>query len=531
MAKHKLNRKTVVVAPTVSSNNPTSASSTPLLSIKLSRNKVSYAKPTELFAAVTFTPPEQAVGTKRAPLAVSLAIDVSGSMDDVCEFAGGRPDTNRSYTYPGTASPYIQSPRQPTKISAVRDTLLKLLDFLQDGDFLAITTFAYSAYTSLPLTKIDGAATRERIESVINSLRADGGTNLNEGLRYALDRVDSSHPFPAGTMRRVLLLTDGQTNQGVVNGRLIRQNMLDHAALGTGLVNTNTGPIAVSTFGFGSVYNADLLASLVHNGATYFLDSTEKVATAFGTELGSAVSLFATDAYLTIDFDTFVAGKIEILNEGLKDLVYEAGKERRFVSMPCPNLLAGQPYSVLFKVTTNKNAPRGIREHFVSADATMNAVALRATITASSDKTVLETTSQRDADKTDDESVTKLVAVQIAAKAQREAMAAASKGDLVSAQTVLRRASLATNSYGNAAMSRVLASQAASSYATMDSYARIGANESASLNVALSGQTGSTGGTIVGDVNIDEQFQRPAAQVATIKQFSIKRAPRKSETP
>ena len=59
-------------------------------------------------------------------------------------------------------------------------------DVLNDGDYLGIVTFSYSARTDLSLTKMDDAG-RKRAGDCINGLKTEGSTNIWDALKIGIE--------------------------------------------------------------------------------------------------------------------------------------------------------------------------------------------------------------------------------------------------------------------------------------------------------------------------------------------------------
>ena len=55
-------------------------------------------------------------------------------------------------------------------------------DFVREGDGLGVSSFSDSATVNFPLTAVSGSGTRSAAKSAINSLVANGSTNIGGGL-------------------------------------------------------------------------------------------------------------------------------------------------------------------------------------------------------------------------------------------------------------------------------------------------------------------------------------------------------------
>lgn len=134
---------------------------------------------------VKFTAPPLG-NTRPQPIAFAAVIDRSGSM-------AGRP------------------------LHAAREAAKTLVRNLRTGDQFALTVFDDEAQTIVPLQAI---TQREPVLRAIDAITDGASTNLTAGWMLGRDELAKA---PAGTVRRLLLLSDGQLNQGVVDPAMVRQ--------------------------------------------------------------------------------------------------------------------------------------------------------------------------------------------------------------------------------------------------------------------------------------------------------------------
>jgi len=163
-------------------------------------------------------PPE---GDARAPLRIALVLDRSGSMN-------GR------------------------KLEIAKQCANFLARRLLPSDMLSVVTFDDTVDLVVPL----GDA-HDQAGAAIEQIHPGGQTNLSGGWLKGLEEVRRA----ADGVRRVILLTDGQANQGVTD-----RDQLTSLATGT------REHAATTTIGFGEGFDADLLASIADKsgGAAYF---------------------------------------------------------------------------------------------------------------------------------------------------------------------------------------------------------------------------------------------------------------------
>ncbi len=201
----------------------------------------------------------QETGTirKRLPLNLALVIDTSGSM------------------------------RDENKLNSVKQAAIALVNRLRPEDRLAIVSYDTQAKVVLPSSPV---RVNQEARWLIQSLRADGGTNLGAGL------IEGYHQLRefAGPkiISRVLLLSDGKANVGITSSAELSRMVLQEADAG----------ISLSTFGVGLDFNEDLMAALSESGRGmyYFIDRPESMEAILAKEFNSVEQLVAADIKATI---------------------------------------------------------------------------------------------------------------------------------------------------------------------------------------------------------------------------------------
>jgi Mg-chelatase subunit ChlD len=188
----------------------------------------------------------------RAHLSVHLVLDTSGSM-------------------------------QGESIDRARLAAQQLVDRLAPTDDFSLTTFSSSAELRVP----DGpvGARKEAIKRIIGDLRAEGGTNIGDGMQLAYKEA-ASRSIPEDAVRVVLLVSDGRATDGVTARDRLSRLALDAFQDG----------IQTSAFGLGSDYDGQLMSSIATDGAGgyYYLRDPEQIAPALSTELDRRLDPVAT---------------------------------------------------------------------------------------------------------------------------------------------------------------------------------------------------------------------------------------------
>lgn len=179
----------------------------------------SAAPTSRLWASIKIDPLGGGLERERAPLAVALVADVSGSMQ----------------------GPPIEHVMRSCEI---------LIDLLGERDQLAIVTFASDAQVRCGLTRVD-AAGKTQLRRVVGAITAGGNTNLHGGLGVAAGLLLTA---PAGLRRTMVVMSDGQPNVGL-------SSPSDLAGYVAGL------KLAVSSLGFGTSHDENVLDAIATAGS------------------------------------------------------------------------------------------------------------------------------------------------------------------------------------------------------------------------------------------------------------------------
>lgn len=192
--------------------------------------------------------------THRAPINVALVLDRSSSMS-------GMP------------------------IIAAQAAAERFASFLSAQDRLCVVAFDDQIETVFgPAPAADPAAV-----AAIRSLSARGNTNLSGGWLRGMQLVKQS--LVDGT-NRVLLLTDGQANQGITD---VPQLVAMSTAARAGRVTT-------SCIGFGAQYNENLLEPMARDGGGnyWFVEAEDQMSAIFESEIEGLVALSAQNVEITV---------------------------------------------------------------------------------------------------------------------------------------------------------------------------------------------------------------------------------------
>lgn len=196
--------------------------------------------------------------TLRTGLDRSLAWDAGGSVRYLVAdlTASGAPATNVTPPAINLALAIdVSGSMQGEKIAAARDTASAVTRALTARDRLTIVAFNHEATLLLDARTMDDAGRREAL-SAIARLESDGNTNLWEGWLLAGERVATAMRDSAKASHRVLLLSDGQANDGVTDSRELAHHAGEALARG----------IITSAVGIGDDYDEAVLGAMTEAG-------------------------------------------------------------------------------------------------------------------------------------------------------------------------------------------------------------------------------------------------------------------------
>ena len=213
----------------------------------------------EAVLQIGFTTAEVNERTDLRPLNLVLVIDKSGSMAEY------------------------------DKMGRVKESLRTMVSKLRPDDIISIVAFDTGAEVLFPADRLgDGHAVRRAIDC----LEPDGWTNLHGGLM--LGYAQAKKHFRAGATNRVILLTDGIANRGVVEPADIAADSLKYNGQG----------IDLSTIGVGLELNNDLLRTLARSGRGlyHFISDYNDINKVFVNEVQSLISSVAKNVQVTIEY-------------------------------------------------------------------------------------------------------------------------------------------------------------------------------------------------------------------------------------
>jgi Mg-chelatase subunit ChlD len=177
-------------------------------------------------------------GKERQRVALLLVLDKSGSM---------------SYDPLGGTS----------KIDMAKEAVKLATAALANGDEVGVLAFNDQQQWVVQMTKIDGDATRQKINAAVDGITADGGTEIYSALNVGFDAIAKSD----ADVRHVVLLSDGKSRTGTDASyqKLIQDNQANR--------------ISLSTIAIGDDSDTELMQKLAEwgNGRYHFTEKPEDI--------------------------------------------------------------------------------------------------------------------------------------------------------------------------------------------------------------------------------------------------------------
>lgn len=162
-----------------------------------------------------------------------------------------------------------------------------LVDRMSPTDTLSVVIYDDVVETLVAPTQVTNP---QAFHEALGRIRAGGLTNLSGGWLRGCDLVQQN--LNPQAINRVLLLTDGQANEGVTNPDIITRTARERAAKG----------VITTTLGFGAHFNEDLLIGMASasEGHFYFIQSPDEAADVFRIEIDSIAALVAQNLVATL---------------------------------------------------------------------------------------------------------------------------------------------------------------------------------------------------------------------------------------
>lgn len=209
--------------------------------------------------------------TPRAPVDLVTVLDISGSM------AG-------------------------TKLALLKRAMGFVIQNLGSNDRLSVIAFSSTARRLFPLRRMSDAGRQQALQAV-NSLVANGGTNIAEGLRRGAKVMEERRE--KNPVASIILLSDGQDTYTVngSGGNQPQPNYRSLLPLSIHSSDNSSFQIPVHAFGFGTDHDASSMHSISENsGGTFsFIETEAVIQDAFAQCIGGLLSVVVQELQVGVE--------------------------------------------------------------------------------------------------------------------------------------------------------------------------------------------------------------------------------------
>jgi Ca-activated chloride channel family protein len=182
------------------------------------------------------------------------------------------------------------------KIDFAKAAIHDVLAQLTTNDRFALVSFSDNAIVHSPIVAIN-PANRENLNRIVDTIPADGSTNMSDGLQSALKLLNDNHDNER--VKKALLLSDGQANQGITEPQGLASIVQQI---------TKTGAV-LSTIGMGLDFNETLMTSLADYGMGHYsyLEQLSGLGAILAKDLTDTRSIYAAASTLDVTLSNGVA--------------------------------------------------------------------------------------------------------------------------------------------------------------------------------------------------------------------------------
>lgn len=174
------------------------------------------------------------------------------------------------------------------KLAFVKQAVAYALGQMTPRDVAALTAFDDDVEVLIAAQHV---VLRDILKGKVYNMYPGGCTNLSGGLRRGFREVMNN--YRAGQINRIMLLTDGLANVGIIAPDVLCRYAVDMKQAG----------VAISTFGVGSDFDEDLLTAMAEasGGNYYYIAASDKIPDVFAQELQALLDVAAQNVTLQMD--------------------------------------------------------------------------------------------------------------------------------------------------------------------------------------------------------------------------------------
>jgi len=221
------------------------------------------------------------------------------------------------------------------KIGLLKETLKMLTRELEDGDTVAIATYAGATKIVLEPTPMSQKST---ILRSLDQLNAGGSTAMGAGIDLAYGLADKS--FKQGAVNRVIVCSDGDANVGRTSHSQLSARIKDYAQKG----------ITLTTVGVGNGNYKDTMMERLANdgdGNYFYIDSMVEARRVFADKLTGTLEVIAKDVKLQVAWNPDAVIAYRLLGYENRDI---ADKDFRNDKVDAGEIGSGHTVTALYEV-------------------------------------------------------------------------------------------------------------------------------------------------------------------------------------
>lgn len=183
------------------------------------------------------------------------------------------------------------------KLKHAKQAARHVLSLLGPQDTLAVVAYGSDVELLAASNAVD-ARHRRLVEQAIDGLWDAGGTNLSGGLQAGVSAVERARAVGFQGVERVILVSDGQANEGVVGV----------GPLGALAARIGAGGVAISTIGVGVDFEEDAMQAIAERaaGRYHYLREASAMATIFEQEIAATAATVARAPTLRVELPSGV---------------------------------------------------------------------------------------------------------------------------------------------------------------------------------------------------------------------------------
>ncbi|MFO0551664.1 MAG: VWA domain-containing protein [Polyangiaceae bacterium] len=208
---------------------------------------------------------------------------------------------------------------------------------LREGDSVSVVAFDTRAEKVVPLTTITSSS-RQTILDSIRNIRLGGDTCISCGIENALVDLKTAGDLDPSVVKRMLVLSDGDTNNGI----------RDIAGFRSLAERATSNAVEISTIGVDDQYNERIMSAIAvnANGRHYFVENVADLTRVFDAEANTLTSTVASQTVADIELGRGV--------ELVRVFDRSFSRSGSHVTVPLGNFARGETKTVLLKVRVPK---------------------------------------------------------------------------------------------------------------------------------------------------------------------------------